>query len=90
MINYLVIVISLVILCFIIFLAGRAIKTGFEAKQHNLRSENLDNVTVEENELNETQNNHSVTDELIKLEKLHKEGTINDTEFKKAKEKILS
>ena len=66
------------ILIFVLYLAVKAITRGVEAKSE-LRDENNSELQSEEN----------ISDELIKIKKLHQEGIINEEEFKKAKEKIL-
>ena len=66
------------ILIFVLYLAVKAITRGVEAKSE-LRDENNSELQSEEN----------ISDELIKIKKLHQEGIIDEEEFKKAKEKIL-
>ena len=68
------------ILIFVVYLGGRAIMTGFSAKNSN-RS-NLEN----ENSLNDSKN---LTSELNKLSELLKNGVLTKEEFEKAKKKIL-
>ena len=68
------------ILIFVVYLGGRAIMTGFSAKNSN--QSNLEN----ENSLNDTKN---LTSELNKLNELLKSGVLTEEEFDKAKKKIL-
>ena len=68
-----------VILIFVLYLAVQAITRGVEAKSELRDEKNSLTQSSEEN----------ISEELIKIKKLHKEGIINDEEFKKAKEKIL-
>ena len=68
------------ILIFVVYLGGRAIMTGFSAKNSN-RS-NLEN----ENSFNDSKN---LTSELNKLSELLKNGVLTKEEFEKAKKKIL-
>ena len=68
------------ILIFVVYLGGRAIMTGFSAKNSN--QSNLEN----ENSLEDTKN---LTSELNKLNELLKSGVLTEEEFDKAKKKIL-
>lgn len=68
-----------VILIFVLYLAVQAITRGVEAKSE---------LRDEKNSLTQS-SQENISEELIKIKKLHKEGIINDEEFKKAKEKIL-
>ena len=68
------------ILIFVVYLGGRAIMTGFSAKNSN--QSNLE----DENSLNDTKN---LTSELNKLNELLKNGVLTEEEFDKAKKKIL-
>ena len=68
------------ILLFVVYLGGRAIMTGFSAKNSN--QSNLEN----ENSLEDTKN---LTSELNKLNELLKNGVLTEEEFDKAKKKIL-
>ena len=67
------------ILIFVVYLGGRAIMTGFSAKNSN--QSNLEN----ENSLNDTKN---LTSELNKLNELLKSGVLTEEEFDKAKKKF--
>jgi len=78
MIANIIYIIVALILIFVLYLAVKAITRGVEAKSE-LRDENNSELQSEEN----------ISDELIKIKKLHQEGIINEEEFKKAKEKIL-
>ena len=68
------------ILIFVVYLGGRAIMTGFSAKNSN--QSNLEN----ENSLEDTKN---LTSELNKLNELLKNGVLTEEEFDKAKKKFL-
>ena len=78
MIAKIIYIIVALILIFVLYLAVKAITRGVEAKSE-LRDENNSELQSEEN----------ISDELIKIKKLHQEGIIDEEEFKKAKEKIL-
>ena len=69
-----------VILIFVLYLAVQAITRGVDAKNE------ISNEKKEEN-FDVAGNNISI--EISKLKKMLDEGTINEEEFKKAKEKIL-
>ena len=66
------------ILIFVVYLGGRAIMTGFSAKNSN--QSNLEN----KNSLKDTKN---LTSELNKLNELLKNGVLTEEEFDKAKKK---
>ena len=67
------------IFIFVIYLGGRAIMTGFSAKNSN-RSES---------EIKKNDNSENLSEELNKLNELLKNGVLNQEEFEKAKKKIL-
>ena len=69
------------ILCFVLYIAFRAINTGMEAKKAN---KNLD--IVKENTLN---NQEDLVSKLNELKELHERKILNDEEFAAAKKKIL-
>ena len=70
------------ILFFVLYLGGRAIKTGFNAK-----SSNKSDSEIETN--NNINNSENLTEELDKLNELLKSGALTQEEFEKAKKKIL-
>ena len=70
------------ILFFVLYLGGRAIKTGFNAK-----SSNKSDSEIETN--NNINNPENLTEELNKLNELLKSGALTQEEFEKAKKKIL-
>ena len=74
------------ILIFVLYLGGKAIMTGFSAKNSNKSNlENDENEKIE-NSLNKTNN---LSNELIELNELLKSGVLTQEEFEKAKKKIL-
>ena len=75
--NIIFIFIALILL-FVLYLAVKAITRGVEAK-NDLNSEI---ETYEDNSSN-------LSNEIIKIKKLHDDGVLNDEEYKKAKDKIL-
>ena len=70
------------ILIFVLYLAVKAITRGVEAKS-DLKSEKDEEETIN----NQIEN--TISQELEKIKKLHDDGSLNDEEFKKAKDKIL-
>ena len=69
------------ILLFVLYLAVKAITRGVEAKSENNSDYQIDQ------EDNTTNNN--LTEELVKINNLYKDGILDKEEFKKAKEKLL-
>ena len=76
------------ILGFVFYLGGTAIMKGFKAKVDNRP------VKPEEKEENETQVSsptaNDLSDEISKLNELHKSGVLTQEEFEKAKNKLLN
>ena len=69
------------ILCFVLYIAFRAINTGMEAKKAN---KNLD--IVKENNID---NREELISKLNELKELHEKKILSDEEFAAAKKKIL-
>ena len=69
------------ILCFVLYIAFRAINTGMEAKKAN---KNLD--ISKENNLD---NQEDLVSKLNELKELHEKKVLNDEEFAVAKKKLL-
>ncbi len=93
MINYLVIGICIFLLIAVIYISAKPVSMGIEARR-NINNKNKDdnlevNKKVLDNEL-ETSENTSISDEIIKLNKLKNDGIITEEEYLKAKEKLLS
>ena len=74
------------ILAFVLYLGGTAIMKGFKAKKENKSKDDIENQDIEQNL---SENNDKLTDELNKLNQLHKDGVLTEEEFQKAKKKIL-
>ena len=76
------------ILGFVFYLGGSAIMKGFKAKVDNRP------VKSEEKENNEAQvsatNSNDLSNEISKLNDLHKSGVLTQEEFEKAKSKLLN
>ena len=69
------------ILCFVLYIAFRAINTGMEAKKAN---KNLDTTNE-----NNSDNQEDLIRKLNELKELHEKKILNDEEFAAAKKKIL-
>ena len=74
------------IFIFVLYLGGRAIMTGFNAKSSN--KSNLENENNEEQD-NSFNNSVNLASELDKLNDLLKKGILTKEEFEKAKKKLL-
>ena len=71
------------ILCFVLYIAFRAINTGMEAKKANkdLENSNSNNATLD--------NQDDLIKKLNELKELHEKKILSDQEFAAAKKKIL-
>ena len=74
------------ILCFVLYIAFRAINTGMEAKKAN---KNLDNTKEDNLNINNSNNQEDLISKLNELKELHEKKILNDEEFAAAKKKIL-
>ena len=69
------------ILCFVLYIAFRAINTGMEAKKANKDLENSSDNSLD--------NQEDLIKKLNELKELHEKKILSDEEFAKAKKKIL-
>jgi len=69
------------ILCFVLYIAFRAINTGMEAKKANKNLENLNDIG--------SSNQEDLVKKLTELNELHEKKILSDEEFAAAKKKIL-
>ena len=69
------------ILCFVLYIAFRAINTGMEAKKANKDLENSSNISLE--------NQEDLVKKITELKELHEKKILSDEEFAAAKKKIL-
>ena len=76
---------ALPILAFVIYLGGRAIMKGFDAKVNN-KPRDDENINQKENQ---QPNSEQLSAELKKLNDIFENGVLNQEEFEKAKKKIL-
>ena len=93
MINFIVIGACLLLLIAVIYISAKPISMGIEARR-NIKDQNLNDEDSLKDEfkkdnINNTKNNQ-ISDELIKLNKLKVDGIITETEYEKAKDKLLS
>ena len=83
MLSNIIYVIVFLILVFVLSIAVKAITRGVEAKQTIKEEKYLDNSNENANE------NLEIISQIKDLKELYDKGTIDEVEFKKAKEKIL-
>ena len=69
------------ILCFVLYIAFRAINTGMEAKKANKNLENSQDDSID--------NEEDLVKKLTELKELHEKKILSDEEFTTAKKKIL-
>ena len=69
------------ILCFVLYIAFRAINTGMEAKKANKNLENSQEDSLD--------NQEDLIKKLTELKELHEKKILSDEEFAAAKKKIL-
>ena len=85
--TYFVIGICVCLLLAVVYISAKPISMGIEARR-NLKDDNDEIQNLEEED--STKNNSSISEELIKLNKLKEEGIITLEEYETAKKKILS
>ena len=69
------------ILCFVLYIAFKAINTGMEAKKANKNLVNSDEINLD--------NQDDLVKKLTELKELHEKKILSDEEFTAAKKKIL-
>tara|TARA_A100001015_G_scaffold195411_1_gene217852 strand:- start:219 stop:470 length:252 start_codon:yes stop_codon:yes gene_type:complete len=69
------------ILCFVLYIAFRAINIGMEAKKANKNLNNSDEINLN--------NQEDLIKKLTELKELHEKKALSDEEFAAAKKKIL-
>ena len=91
MTTYLVIGTCLILLVIVIFIASKPISMGIESrrniKKENTEEQNDEVIYYEDLEKNQ---NISISEEILKLDKLKKEGILTEEEYVKAKQKIIN
>ena len=81
MVTSIVYVLIGLILCFVLYIAFRAINTGMEAKKASKNFENSQNESLD--------NQEDLVKKLTELKELHEKKILSDEEFATAKKKIL-
>tara|TARA_B100000575_G_scaffold258998_1_gene230955 strand:- start:838 stop:1119 length:282 start_codon:yes stop_codon:yes gene_type:complete len=93
MLNYLVIGLCVALLFAVIFFSIKPISMGIEARR-NLKDDISDSDDKKDNDIETNQilnkNKIKISDEIVKLNNLKKEGLLSEEEFEKAKEKLLN
>jgi len=87
MLSNIIYVTVFLILVFVLSIAVKAITRGVEAKQTIKEEKYLDNSNENVNE--NANENLEIISQIKDLKELYDKGTIDEAEFKKAKEKIL-
>ena len=77
------------ILCFVLYIAFRAINTGMEAKKANKNLDNSNNSNLDNSNNINLDNQDDLVKKLTELKELHEKKILNDDEFAAAKKKIL-
>ena len=75
------------IMAYVLYLGGMAIMNGFKSKEANRAEKEEDEI---ESNLNNSDQNINLSEELSKLNDLKEKGIISQEEFEKAKEKLLN
>tara|TARA_B100001027_G_scaffold210965_1_gene178671 strand:+ start:1359 stop:1631 length:273 start_codon:yes stop_codon:yes gene_type:complete len=76
------------ILCFVLYIAFRAINTGMEAKKAKKDLENVHDVIPDNHDVI-PDNKEDIVKRLVELKELHEKKILSDEEFAIAKKKIL-
>tara|TARA_B100002019_G_C21152828_1_gene539119 strand:+ start:59 stop:334 length:276 start_codon:yes stop_codon:yes gene_type:complete len=77
------------ILCFVLYIAFRAINTGMEAKKANKNLDTSNNTNLDNSNNINLDNQDDLVKKLNELKELHEKKILNDDEFAAAKKKIL-
>ena len=75
------------IMAYVLYLGGMAIMNGFKSKEANRAEKEEDEI---ENNVNNSDQNINLSEELSKLNDLKEKGIISQEEFEKAKNKLLN
>ena len=89
MITSVVYVLIGLILCFVLYIAFRAINTGMEAKKANKNLDTSNNTNLDNSNNINLDNQDDLVKKLNELKELHEKKILNDDEFAAAKKKIL-
>ena len=87
MMTYIVIGICVILLALVVFISAKPISMGIEARRNvNLKSSDENN----KQNINLDSKDSSITDELLKLNELKKDGVLTQEEYEQAKKKLLT
>ena len=92
MMSYIVIGICVFLLLAVVYFAAKPISMGIEARRNysdNIKSSIKEDEIIDQLE-NEVENTNSISNEIIKLNRLKEDGVLTEEEYLKAKEKLLS
>ena len=87
MLSYIVIGICILLLLLVIYVSAKPIGMGIEARR-NIKNDIENEEEIDH--LDTKEESTSLSEELIKLNKLKNEGMLTEDEYRKAKQKILS
>ena len=96
MLYYFVIGLCIILLVAVIYISAKPISMGIEARRNikeNSNNEELDingENSISENDKNLNIKDLSISDELIKLNKLKEQGVLSADEYERAKKKLIS
>ena len=91
MLSYLVIGICVFLLIAVVYISAKPISMGIEARR-NIKDDKIqENSEDKEDSVNYSGvDNFNISDEIIKLNRLKKEGVITEEEYQQAKKKLLT
>ena len=91
MLSYLVIGICVFLLIAVIYISAKPISMGIEARRNLTEDKIQENSEDKEDFVNYSGvDNFNISDEIIKLNRLKKEGVITEEEYQQAKKKLLT
>ena len=91
MLSYLVIGICIFLLIAVIYISAKPISMGIEARRNIQDDKIQENSEDKEDSVNYSGvDNFNISDEIIKLNRLKKEGVITEEEYQQAKKKLLT
>ena len=92
MLSYLVIGVCIILLFAVVFVSIKPISMGIEARRDNKSDQPISDSTEDESENDSRKyivDKKNISDEILKLNELKKEGILTDEEYEKAKKKLL-
>ncbi len=92
MLSYLVIGVCIILLFAVVFVSIKPISMGIEARRDNKSDQPILDSTEDEFENDSRKyivDTKNISDEILKLNELKKEGILTDEEYEKAKKKLL-